>query len=154
MTVKTYSYSPSSIIDELFQSVTSPSFFKMLDEVADVSKAYNTTTSYPYNLKTVYKDDVVVKDVIEFALAGFEKSDISVRVVDDKLYINTRKTLKDQPDNEVIKHHGIAERELNIYFRLGSKQDKTNIKSSMKNGLLIIEIPYKADEQHLIEITD
>jgi len=115
------------------------------DEIGnEFRKLYEVNTTYPYNIYT--KDDVTV---IEFALAGFSKEEISVVIEDDLLVISTDSD--DTADEIVYKHHGIAKRNMITKFTLGSKVDKDNIKSSFENGLLKIELPIKT-ERKVIEL--
>ena len=111
---------------------------------------FSVRSDYPYN---IVQGEKSVR--IEYALAGFAKDEITVKVEDNKLLINASAKAKEEGDQEEKKetylHHGIAKRSLYVRFDLGPKVAKTNIKSSYVNGLLVIDIPLK--EKEVIDIS-
>ena len=65
--------------------------------------------------------------------------------------IDSAEDAEDDPE-VVYLHHGISKRHLKVVFKLGSKMDKSGIKSTFRNGMLTVEVPAKADETKDIEI--
>ncbi len=175
----------ASPIESFFETLFNPNYARHLTD--DLEKAFTVQANYPYNIKRVQDRDsgALRKILLEFAMAGFDRKEISVKVVDDELFIVTggrqaeesreyAKGLTDiakeqgveidpesiiAPDDEieddpevVYLHHGISKRHLRVSFKLGSKMDRSGIKSTFKDGLLVIEIPAKADETKEIAI--
>ncbi len=93
---------------------------------------------YPYNQ---YADENGT-EVLEFALAGFTKEQISVQVENDRLSITvTPQTVEKKQINYV--HHGIAKRYFHVDWLLTGTHDKNKIKTKYENGLLTVMIPQK-----------
>lgn len=143
--------SPTVHTKNLFETLFNPTWFSALESSAN--NALTLQTSYPYNIKSVWdEDDKLQKILIEFALAGFDKSELDVKIVDDELQILTKHNPPEDDPKTTFNHHGISKRDMKVVFKLGSKVNKTNIASTFKNGLLVIEIPTKVDETKVITI--
>ena len=178
----------ASPIESFFETLFNPNYARHLTD--DLEKAFTVQASYPYNIKRIQDRDTgaLRKILLEFAMAGFERDEISVKVVDDELFVVTgtkadqdsrefaerlasdardmhgvecsvedivgdKEETETEADPEVVYlHHGISKRHLRVSFKLGSKMDRSGIKSTFKVGLLVIEIPAKADETKEIAI--
>ena len=135
--MKTYSFD-SNFADAL--NKLSKNFIgvdKMFDSMMQTSEAMAKAASAypPYNIKKV--DDN--KYVIELAVAGFSKQDITLTLEDDKLTIDGQTTLDTaigDAVNQTFLYKGISERPFKRVFSLA---DNVEIKNAeMINGLLKI----------------
>ena len=132
-------------MDILFPTLFNPrpvrDFFDKIE-----SACYDIQSTYPYNIIQILdSNDQLCKILLEIALAGFQKDEIEIKVVDDELRID----VEAQPyadDLAVYLHRGIAQRSLKLAFSLGSNADKKQLKCAFKDGLLSIEIPIKTEE--------
>ena len=116
-----------------------PMFFdtKSIDELLDVfgiDKFNGHKREYPHNIFET-KDGT---HVLEIALAGFKKEDISVKIENDLLKIDVA---SDKDDDIEYIYKGIAKRQLHTIFTLGTRVLKDEISSKFENGMLTIEIP-------------
>ena len=106
-------------------------FDKIVESLKDIDALYGAASfqAYPpYNLKKI--DDT--QYVIEVAVAGFSKNDISLSVADGKLVITGELSEPDEGQNYL--HRGIANRNFNRTFTLA---DTVNIgKAELVDGLL------------------
>ena len=91
--------------------------------------------SVPYN--AYVKEDKT--NVIEIALAGYSKEDISVEVEDSMLVIKVNKKASD--DELSFVHKGITSKDLEFTLKIVNGYDAENISPSYKQGILKIEIP-------------
>jgi len=82
--------------------------------------------------------------VLEFALAGFDKNDLSVDVKPEKQTITVSAEAESCKDNS----RRIARRSFTkTYVNYDSNLDLANAEAAYENGLLTIEIPCRADVQ-------
>lgn len=127
-----------SIFDDIFRDV---------DDMFDKYK-----TNVPYNVKQITdKEGNVTSCKIDVALAGYDKNDIKINVVDDSLQITVDKADKAIDEEGVdYAHRGISQRSIQLRFKLGGLLDKKRIESAFKNGLLTVDIP--AFKKEVIEI--
>ena len=86
----------------------------------------------PYN---IIRDEA--KTVLEMALAGYRKEDVSVVVEDGILSITGDNNRDDEKDSNHV-HHGIATRRFVRKFTLG-EYIEVNC-AEMKDGMLIVEL--------------
>lgn len=87
----------------------------------------------PYNL--IQLDDVHFR--IEMALAGFSKKDISIKLEDRKLVIESLSTGQGNTEGYYW-HRGLAQRKFVVSFRLA---DSVVVKSAkLDSGLLTVEL--------------
>ena len=157
---KTRSVYLDPTLDSMLTTLFSPGFLKEFGTDYSCDRAFNAQTSYPYNILSFSNKETgsLEKIVAEFALAGFEKEDIKVLVVEDELQISATDKEKEAEANKEIEvpykylHHGISKRQMKIAFKLGTKMDKDSIKSTFKNGMLNIEILAKKDLQKEITV--
>ena len=107
--------------------------------------ASNDKKNYPpFNLVN-YKD----KAVVEMALAGFTREEISVKLNKQVLTISGEKHVVKEPKG-VVEHRGIAFRPFTKEFVLNPKAG--DISASFENGLLTIEIEFNVEQPEQIEI--
>ena len=115
----------------------------------DLEKLMNTSTNYPpYNLKQVGEDSYV----IEIALAGFNKEDITVKQEKNVLTI-TGENKSDGNDGYI--HKGIGGRSFTRTFSLAEYVEVDH--AMMLNGLLIVYLTKRVPEEakpKVFQITD
>lgn len=115
----------------------------------DLEKLMNTSTNYPpYNLKQVGEDSYV----IEIALAGFNKEDISVKQEKNVLTI-AGESKSDNNDGYI--HKGIGGRNFARTFSLAEYVEVDH--AMMLNGLLVVYLTKRIPEEakpKVFQITD
>ncbi len=111
-----------------------------------------TDINYPYNI-VVEKDqtDTPQQYLIEIALAGIGKNNISVKVYDNKLHINILKPETHDDDRHYLRR-GISLKKSSVSFALSKDVDAKNIKSTYNDGLLRITVPCLQPETQNIDI--
>jgi len=133
----------------LYTPVFSNRFFN------DFLTAFNwdsVKSSYPYNL---YLNETTQDCILEYALAGFSKDDIKVKVSDTELTITAIKEEQKEAPNTIVQHKGIAERSLEAHWALANNVDKNGIKITFKDGLLHLVLPKsKCDSESYLTIED
>ena len=126
---------------------------KVIDEVFN-----NFFTDFPTHLKAstqgypvadIYRDDDG-STVLEFALAGFKKKELSIDIQPDKRTI----TITGQVDEDNQKRQRIARRNFTrTYVNYDDNLDLTQAKASFENGLLSVRVPQRPEAKPLsIEI--
>lgn len=126
---------------------------KVIDEVFN-----NFFTDFPTHLKAstqgypvadIYRDDDG-STVLEFALAGFKKKELSIDIQPDKRTI----TITGQVDEDNQKRQRIARRNFTrTYVNYDDNLDLTQAKASFENGLLSVRVPQRPEVKPLsIEI--
>jgi HSP20 family protein len=126
---------------------------KVIDEVFN-----NFFTDFPTHLKAstqgypvadIYRDDDG-STVLEFALAGFKKKELSIDIQPDKRSI----TITGQVDEDNEKRQRIARRNFTrTYVNYDDNLDLTQAKASFENGLLSVRVPQRPEVKPLsIEI--
>lgn len=108
--------------------------------------------TYPYN----YYINEAGASVLEYALAGFKKSEIKVEVKGDSLIVSAKKTPVSSgtatcsgeivTDGNKWYHQGIAQRCFSASWKLVGIADKKNIKTSFVDGILTIVVPVNKEE--------
>ena len=128
--------------DDFFEGLFSPTFaMDLLSGIDSKYDPYGIKSDYPYNLYVKKdKDGQVVSWHIEYALSGFTKDEIKVKVVDNELRINVEKK-DNETENQTYLHNGIAHRNTRVTFKLGNLIDIDNISMKLENGLLEIKLP-------------
>ena len=94
----------------------------------------NSTSGYP--LTDIYQDEDG-NQIIEMALAGFNKDDIEIELADSELTVRSKKREDSNKDVNLI-HQGISHRSFNRKFTLSEEILVKN--AEMKNGMLIIKL--------------
>lgn len=129
-------------------------FDRIFDDIETRYANSAANSNYPpYNIEKVAENlyDIVV------AVAGFEKSEITVEVDQDQLVIRGEKFTEDKPAPEYL-HRGLAFRDFERRFTLAEHMEVA--KAEIKNGLLVVQIERKVPETLLprkievIEIKD
>ena len=126
---------------------------KVIDEVFN-----NFFTDFPTHLKAstqgypvadIYRDDDG-STVLEFALAGFKKKELSIDIQPDKRTI----TITGQVDEDNQKRQRIARRNFTrTYVNYDDNLDLVQAKASFENGLLSVRVPQRPEVKPLsIEI--
>lgn len=122
-------------------SIGFDNLFDHFNTMLQSSHFANGGTSYPpYNV--IHTDDNIY--VIEIAVAGFRKDEISVELEKNVLTISTHKTYTSEDDQNVI-HRGISQRRFTRSFRLAENIEVVDAK--MEDGLLRIELENVVPEE-------
>jgi molecular chaperone IbpA len=125
---------------------TSRGFFPVFTSVFnDFERVINESmrtakTSYPTNI--IDLDGKGFR--LEVALAGFSKNEIDVEVKDRVLTI--RATPAEKQD-VVYLRQGISYKNMETTFQLSDKIDISKISVKFVNGLLMVDVPLREDEQ-------
>lgn len=130
----------SNIIDELFRD--------------SENSIFDYDLSIPYDMETkLNAQNEPQEQILTFALAGYKKEQINVKVVDDKLTLAINKVEKTENDATTIVHHkGICQRSIQMKWSNLGMIDKKNIKTKFADGLLTITLPFMAKEETVIDI--
>lgn len=119
-----------TVFDEIFNS--------MLDMPTLINK---TTQGYP--VADIYKNDDG-STIMEFALAGFNREELSVEVKPEERTI----TVSAASDNSTQTQRRIARRSFKkTYVNYDNNLDLTAAKADYKNGLLTINLPTRPEAQ-------
>lgn len=99
------------------------------------------TTYPPYNLKKINTD----KYQLEIAVAGIDPKNITIEVQEPNLIISAipEKSLSSQEETYLVR--GLAKRGFKRIFNLDAHMEV--ISSTVKNGILILDIHRKVPEQ-------
>jgi len=114
--------------------------FDQLFDTFEARFANQLATNYPpYNIEKVSENlyDIVI------AVAGFEKSEVTVEVEGDQLTIRGEKAVSADPQPEYL-HRGLAFRDFERRFTLADHMEV--IKAEIKNGLLLIQLERRVPE--------
>jgi molecular chaperone IbpA len=95
------------------------------------NKPMHTTTYPPYNVIKVSDDKIVM----EFAVAGFKKGDISIKTEKNVLSINAEKP---ETDDKKYLHKGIAARKFSRAFTLPEYYEVES--AEFEDGILYIDL--------------
>lgn len=101
-------------------------------------------THYPMNIWKREVEGIVSGYIIEYALAGFSKEDIEVKVCGDVLTLNVE-SKKEIEDDKVPVRVSISNSSMSYSYQLTEDIDKDNIKVSYIDGILRIELPFKKE---------
>ena len=124
-------------------------FDSIFEEVQDIGKVFQTyRPSYPADYSVVKDTEgKPVTAILTYALAGFKREGISVKVVGNELRISADKRMTGEKSEAVSVHHGIAFRTMEDSFTLWKQSDKKKVTSKFENGLLTITVPLDTDEE-------
>ena len=107
---------------------------------------FDNSSRYPfYNIKKV-KDD---KYVLEMALSGFKKSEVSVQVKDGILFISGKSS--EEEKNSYL-HQGIAKRAFSKQLQLSEYVECKG--ASMEDGMLKVELVYNPPVEKKAKVID
>ena len=117
---------------------TMPSIFNKMDGLID---GFFNDYSYNLNMRAPNYDIISDNDkyVIEMEVPGIKKSEIAIEAQDQIIKISTKK------DVEKSGYSNISSREFEKEFNLPDDAVDKNISASLKNGILEIKIPRKAE---------
>jgi HSP20 family protein len=109
------------------------------------------TPTYPKtNIFTTKNNDVV----IESAVPGFKKEEITVQIEGNILRINGEQGEREELDEDVYLSRQLAQRNFENEYTLSPRLDRDRIKVTVKDGLLRVSIPLKEEEKpRKIDIT-
>lgn len=78
---------------------------------------------------------------IQYALAGYDKNNVTIQIDGDKLSLKIEKTEKTESETEKeYVHQGISHRRIEAAYSLNG-YDKDKIEASFENGLLKLKLP-------------
>ena len=104
--------------------------------------SYETTSNYPpYNLVQVNN----VESLLEIALAGFNKDEITVYTEYGKLVVEGRKENNKETPSEYV-HQGLAQRSFNRTWSLSEDIEVREV--LFKDGLLTVKLGKVVPEHH------
>lgn len=85
------------------------------------------------------------ENILEIAVTGFSKEDLSIKVLDEYLVI--KGSAPDSDEQPVYKsiYHGIPKRDFEMKFQIPEKLDSEKITSKIENGVLTVKIPVKEE---------
>lgn len=114
--------------------------FDQLFDTFESRFANQLATNYPpYNIEKISENlyDIVI------AVAGFEKSEVTVEVEGDQLTIRGEKSVSADPQPEYL-HRGLAFRDFERRFTLADHMEV--VKAEIKNGLLLVQLERRLPE--------
>ena len=114
----------------LWNMFNDPFFIGFQPNITTWSNLKGQNNYPPYNVIKQDEDTYIV----ELALAGFDKSDITVDADKDGLYVYADK----KEDNSEYQHKGISTRSFNKSFALGEFMEVVG--AEFKNGMLSITV--------------
>ena len=130
-------YRPSMLSTGVFDS-----FFS--DFFADFPRHLQQSTS-GYPVADIYTDENG-STVLEFALAGFSKSDLKVDVRPDKKSITVAANAEPASNDSSETSRRIARRSFTkTYVNYDNNLDLSSVKASFENGLLTVTVPKRAE---------
>ncbi len=97
-----------------------------------INETYPAATYPPFNVKKVSENQYVV----ELAVAGFSKSDITITFEDGKLKVSGKSSANEEDSGSSYLHKGVAARDFMRMFSLSSDVEVTS--ADMTNGMLKI----------------
>jgi len=159
MTTKITTYNPTYTVGHYNSSgynqlpaLFNDSWFKSI--FGDLEKAFEIPNAvYPYNVKAVTNDKgEPISYIVEVALAGVGKNNISVKVQDNKLCINVDKDESIDDLDSTYVRKGISRRKGSLSFTLNENTDSKNITSTYTDGLLRVTVPVKQSKVYNIDI--
>ncbi len=157
-TIPTYTVGHFSSTDHGFRQLPALFSSRWLDSIFDIADPgriiEDQSSFYPYNIST-YKDqdNELFKYVIEVALAGVGRQNISVDVKDNLLTIVISKEDTDPAFNVSYIKRGISRKKSTLSYRLDLNQiDVKNISSSYVDGLLTVSVPAIKKQVHKVDI--
>lgn len=130
-----------------------PSIFphNMFDSLFDMPDIFErVSTTLPYNVEAhKNKDGVVESTHLVFAVAGYKKEDIRIKVSGDNLLVSVEQPADKESESVVYQHKGISQKTVKLKFKLSGNADKEKISTTFSDGLLRIIIPIIPDEKEL-----
>lgn len=138
--------------DKIFDSFFNGTDFGN-DPFAIQRELLGNNTTVPYDvMKVTGADGKETGLEMQFAVAGYDKKDINVEYDTENgiLTISASKSSKDESeDKSKYLYKGIKHSEWKVSYILSNNVDKDRLKSELKNGTLIVSIPYVSDGKGL-----
>lgn len=118
--------------------------------------------NFPIDIYNQFDGETKLKTVIEIAVAGIPKDKCSVILEEDKLYVSintptekqeqnsktdTQKSTKENTVRREYIQHSISQAHGNITWMLSPTIDKNAICVQYNEGILKIQLPFKAKEK-------
>ena len=120
-------------------------FDDIFDSIPDFPALMNRTTQ-GYPVADIYRDKEAT--VMEFALAGFSKEDLSIEIKPEKNSITV--SAKTSQDDQESNSRRIARRSFTkTYVNYDNNLDLSAISAEFENGLLRLVVPTKAEAKPL-----
>ncbi len=118
---------------------------EMFDNIFSDFPSHLKASTQGYPVADIYRDDDG-STVLEFALAGFKRKELTIDVQPDKRTISITGTANE--DN--VKRSRIARRNFSrTYVNYDDNLDLTKAKASFENGLLSVRVPQRPEVQPL-----
>lgn len=131
----------------------SPNWFEQVVSEINSAQIYNTDSGYPYNIILTKDDTDTHKEyIIEIALAGISRDNISVKVREGVLIINVHKPEEEVDSKKQYLRQGISQKKSSTKFTLSKDVDGRNITSTFVDGLLRVVVPCIQPETQNIDI--
>lgn len=123
-------------IDDLFPKLDrwAIGYNTTLESLQQLAKAAKAQSYPPYNI-TKFDGG---KFMVQIAVAGFRKEDISITVQDRTLTVSSEVEDTDNPKYGEVLHHGIAQRNFTQTFALAEYVEVDSAR--MEDGILTIEL--------------
>jgi len=84
----------------------------------------------------------------EVACTGLDKKDVSINIEGDILKVSYDKGNPSEPtDNRHYYHSGVRKSSFNLGWKVSRRFDLSKVAAEMKNGLLVLTIPYSAESK-------
>jgi HSP20 family molecular chaperone IbpA len=96
------------------------------------------TPSYPVSNYSVTKSGT---SIVEIAVSGFNADEITVKREDLKIIVEGKKKEDEEINERKYMYKHIGERDFSLSYVGSEKWDFDNLKVSLKNGILRIDIP-------------
>lgn len=84
---------------------------------------------------------------VELAVPGFDKKDFQVKLENNLLTISSEKTAEKEENTDKTIRREFSHRSFKRSFTLDEKIDATKITARYENGILMLELPKKAEAQ-------
>jgi len=166
----------NSVVDNLFNYCVSDTYYPSIKDCI-ITTTPDITGSYTYydfgatNIDYIKKwtapkidipsypvSNIYLKQdgtmVLELAVTGFSKEEITGKVEGDKLCIKGKKiedTKKDEKETYKYVHKKISMQDFDITYQCNDKMDLENIELTIDKGILTVSIPLKENEKPVIK---
>ena len=118
---------------------------KVINEVFNDFPSHLKASTQGYPVADIYRDDDG-STVLEFALAGFKKKELSIDIQPDKRSI----TITGRANEEKTKRQRIARRNFTrTYVNYDNNLDLSSAKASFTDGLLTVRVPQRPEVKPL-----
>ena len=136
----------SDLFDFRMPAIISPRLVNHLfSDIEELFRKDQVGVPYDIIAHTNENNEVDYVQII-WALAGYDKTNINVSVLGDKLDVSVTKEDEQEDPKKQYWYRGITKRSLKSSFALLSAVDKGKINSQFKDGLLTVTLPLKQKE--------